>query len=175
MIGAGARTFLLGLSVATTAVVIAAGIETAMSPAIPVSSFPELPKEVASDLRSRGCSIAREYVIKNHVNVLRDDFTGESREDWAVLCVSGGQAQVIAYRNGGLATMLSAAPFSVPKSYEDASSIRVVDGAYVAAHNRSSPISRQMGNRRCIEDIVGSGSAIYCFVEGNWQKYAGAD
>jgi hypothetical protein len=174
--GSGARRFVLGLSVAIGAVILATAVQIITSPRLPIFLFPELPPTVTADLRSRGCGIAREYTIRNHKNVLRGDFTGDDQEDWAVLCIAGQQTYFLVYTTGRApAAVLSTTPFTVPQSAEDGRSIRIVDRAYVADHNRSSDLQNLRKDARCVEDAIGMGSSIYCSVDGQWIMYAGAD
>ncbi|MDQ1474113.1 MAG: hypothetical protein QOJ99_5593 [Bryobacterales bacterium] len=175
-LSAGARPLVLGLSVSIGIVIVAAAGQIATSPALPIFLFPELPSGVAADLRSRGCGIAREYTMRNHKNVLRGDFTGDHYEDWAVLCIAGQQAYVLVYARGRApAAVLSTAPLTIPQSAEAGNSIRIVDRTYVADHNRSADLQSLRKDAHCVEDAIGMGSSIYCSVDSQWIRYAGAD
>jgi hypothetical protein len=166
----------LGFCFSIGAAILAAAVHITTSPALPIFLFPELPSTVAAELRSRGCGIAREYTIRNHKNVLRGDFTGDYQEDWAVLCIAGQQAYVLVYGAGRApAAVLSRSPFTIPQSAEAGNSIRIVDRAYVADHNRSTDLQSLRKDASCVEDAVGMGSSIYCSVRGQWIRYAGAD
>jgi hypothetical protein len=56
---------------------------------------------------------------------------------------------------------------------EGARGIRLADRDYVAKHNpgmRSGDLPKV-----CVEDGVGMGSSIYCYMGGSWALLAGAD
>ena len=51
--------------------------------------------------------------------------------------------------------------------------IRSVSWEYVARHNPGLKVSAEP--KACVEDSMGMGSSIYCYLKGRWQKLAGAD
>ena len=46
---------------------------------------------------------------------------------------------------------------------------------YVLDHNPDVPAREFRNDLRCLEDSVGIGSALYCFVRGKWTTFQGAD
>lgn len=55
---------------------------------LPVSSFPDLPAAVATELRRRGCMIPQSFEAKQPENVINGAFGAAGSSDWAALCSS---------------------------------------------------------------------------------------
>ena len=53
---------------------------------LPVSSFPDLPSEIAERLNERGCMIPQTYEAHRPENVIRASLQRAGSSDWAVLC-----------------------------------------------------------------------------------------
>ena len=139
-----------------------------LRPGIPVSHFSQLPDAVASDLDSRGCNIVRGN------NVISGDFAGNGERDWAVLCQQDNQASLLIYLAGtSKPAVFGTGGYGLVDDPESARGIRVAGWDYVVRHN---PGVRAAGApTACIEDGVGMGSVIYCFLDGAWAPLAGAD
>ncbi len=55
---------------------------------LPVSSFPDLPAAVATELNRRGCMIPQSFEAKQPENVIHGAFRAAGSSDWAALCSS---------------------------------------------------------------------------------------
>jgi hypothetical protein len=53
---------------------------------LPVSSFPQLPTEVAMQLERLGCMVPQTYEAREPENVIDGSFEKKGSNDWAVLC-----------------------------------------------------------------------------------------
>src|ERR1700733_9184795 len=52
----------------------------------PPSAFAELPTRIKRELERRGCTIPQVSADQKPQNVIKGEFTGKGRTDWAVLC-----------------------------------------------------------------------------------------
>ena len=57
---------------------------------LPVSSFPDLPPQLAALLNRRGCLIPQTYQAYGPENVIRASLERAGSSDWAVLCSAQG-------------------------------------------------------------------------------------
>ena len=64
---------------------------------LPVSSFPELPREVAAQLTERGCMIPQSFQAHRPENVVHASLERAGSSDWAILCSSGGTVQLMVF------------------------------------------------------------------------------
>jgi hypothetical protein len=79
---------------------------------LPVSSFPELPVELAALLNRRGCLIPQTYQAHHPENVIHASLERPGSSDWAVLCSAQGTVSLLVYFSSAPAKLLvlSAAP-----------------------------------------------------------------
>ena len=163
------RPWLFTLPSAVLLLVIAYYLPPLLRAGDPVYQHRELPAAVASDLRARGCNI-----VAGH-GVVSGNFTGSAARDWAVLCQIGDQASLLIYTAGReKATVLNTHPGGLdPKQPEAVRTIRGVDWNYVARHNPELRLSRKP--KACVEDALGMGSVLYCYLDGKWVDLMGAD
>jgi hypothetical protein len=163
-----ARSLIVAIAVGATLLVGILYIPSLLRPGIPVGQFRELPDAVASDLKQRGC------IIAGRKSVISEDFAGRGQRDWAVLCQRGNQASVLIYNAGsGTPAVLGTHGAGLVDNPEGARGLRLVRWDYVVRHNpgiRSVDVPSV-----CIEDGVGMGSSIYCYLNGAWVVLAGAD
>lgn len=139
-----------------------------LRPGIPVSHFRQLPGAVATDLNHRGCNIVRGN------NVISEDFDGTGQRGWAALCQQDNQASLLVYLAGSSKpAVFGTHGAGLVGDPESARGIRVADWDYVARHNPG--IRPAAAPKACIEDGVGMGSSIYCYLNGEWVRLAGAD
>jgi hypothetical protein len=161
------RVLLFAIVAAGVSLVGFVYIPPLLRPGVPVSRFRQLPSTVASDLSRRGCNIVRG-------NVISEDFAGTGQRDWAVLCEQGGQASLLIYLAGsGAPSVFSTHGAGLVDDPESTRGIRVARWDYVRRHNPG--IRPATAPRACIEDGVGMGSSIYCYLNGAWLVLAGAD
>ncbi len=71
---------------------------------LPVSSFPELPAPVATELNRRGCLIPQTYEAHHPENVVQARLEQASSVDWAVLCSAHGTVQLLVFLSSADAT-----------------------------------------------------------------------
>jgi hypothetical protein len=79
---------------------------------LPISSFPDLPDELAALLNRRGCLIPQTYEAHRPENVIHASFERPGSSDWAVLCSAQGTVSLLVYFSSAPASLhvLSAAP-----------------------------------------------------------------
>jgi hypothetical protein len=82
---------------------------------LPVSSFPELPAAVASELNKRGCLIPQTYEAKRPENVIHASLERAGSGDWAVLCSAQGEVSLLVFFGSGFA---SGGPVTLAKKQE---------------------------------------------------------
>ena len=64
---------------------------------LPVTSFPQLPPEIAEHLTQRGCSIPQTYQAHRPENVVRASLEQAGSSDWAVLCAAQGSVSLLVF------------------------------------------------------------------------------
>jgi len=64
---------------------------------LPVSSFPEIPEELAAQLNRRGCLIPQTYQAHRPENVVHASLERAGSSDWAVLCSERGTVSLLVY------------------------------------------------------------------------------
>jgi hypothetical protein len=64
---------------------------------LPVSSFPQLPGSIATELESRGCLIPQTYEAHRPENVIHASLEHAGSSDWAVLCSTGGTVKLMVF------------------------------------------------------------------------------
>lgn len=64
---------------------------------LPVSSFPELPPPVATQLLERSCLIPQTYQAHRPENVVHASLERPGSSDWAVLCSAAGQVHLLVF------------------------------------------------------------------------------
>jgi hypothetical protein len=162
------RVLIFAIAAGATLLVGFVYIPPLLRPGIPVSHFRQLPDTVASDLNRRGCNIVRGN------NVISEDFAGTGQRDWAVLCQQDNQASLLIYLAGSSKpAVFDTHGAGLVGDPESARGIRVADWDYVVRHNPG--IRPAAAPRACIEDGVGMGSLIYCYLNGAWAVLEGAD
>jgi hypothetical protein len=78
---------------------------------LPVSSFPQIPAAVRSQLDQRGCLIPQTYQARGPENVVQASLERRGSEDWAVLCSHHGTVSLLVFFADGAAppTVLASA------------------------------------------------------------------
>ncbi len=64
---------------------------------LPASSFPDLPDAIADVLDQRGCMIPQTYQAHRPENVIHASFEHPGSSDWAVLCSSHGNVELLVF------------------------------------------------------------------------------
>jgi hypothetical protein len=78
---------------------------------LPPTAFPELPKNLATELKHRGCTIPQPYTDRKD-NVIRGEFAKPGQTDWAVLCSTRGSTSLLVFWNGKTTNPLVLAEYS---------------------------------------------------------------
>ena len=66
---------------------------------IPPTAFPELPKNLATELKRRRCTIPQPSTDSKE-NVIRGEFAKPGQTDWAVLCSTQSSTSLLVFWNG---------------------------------------------------------------------------
>jgi hypothetical protein len=92
---------------------------------LPVSSFPDLPVELAVLLNRRGCLIPQTYEAHHPENVIHASLERPGSSDWAVLCSERGTVSLLVYFSSAPASLLvlSAAPETERLQAHDATGV----------------------------------------------------
>jgi hypothetical protein len=64
---------------------------------LPASSFPDLPDTIADVLDQRGCMIPQTYQAHRPENVIHASFDHPGSSDWAVLCSTHGNVELLVF------------------------------------------------------------------------------
>jgi hypothetical protein len=64
---------------------------------LPVSSFPDLPANIAAQLEQRGCMIPQTYQAHRPENVVHASLEHAGSSDWAVLCSVQGTVSLLVF------------------------------------------------------------------------------
>lgn len=70
---------------------------------LPVSSFPQLPAQVARELDGMGCMIPQTYAAHEPENVISGSFEKRGSSDWAALCSVHGVSTLYVFFESNLA------------------------------------------------------------------------
>ncbi|HEX4030637.1 MAG TPA: hypothetical protein VHX20_09765 [Terracidiphilus sp.] len=101
---------------------------------LPVSSFPELPSAVRSELNRRGCLIPQTYEAQGPENVISASLERRGSADWAVLCSAHGTASLLVFfANASAPSVLASAPETERLQADAATGVLGFDWAIGAA------------------------------------------
>jgi len=64
---------------------------------LPVSSFPELPANMAAELERQDCMIPQTYSARRPENVVEASLESAGTKDWAVLCSARGTVRLLVF------------------------------------------------------------------------------
>jgi hypothetical protein len=152
---------------------------------LPPSAFPELPTKIRRELERRGCTIPQVSADKKPQNVIKGEFTGRGRTDWAALCSVNRVSTILVFRNASEREPLELAPQSDPDNLqgvggtasEYSRAISPVGREYILKHYRAyGGIKRPAIDHQGINDaFVGKASVVRYFYAGKWLELTGAD
>jgi hypothetical protein len=77
---------------------------------LPPSAFPELPRNVVTELERRGCTVPQEAFTKKPHNVVKGQFARPGQIDWAVLCCTKGTSTILVFWGGSEKNPAAIAP-----------------------------------------------------------------
>ncbi|MGB6974536.1 MAG: hypothetical protein WBD67_07630 [Terracidiphilus sp.] len=98
---------------------------------LPVSSFPQLPAEIAAELNARGCLIPQTYEAHGPENVIHASLERAGSSDWAVLCSSHDEVTLIVFFGSA-----PAQPFEIASA---------IEGTRLQAHGASNTLGFNWG------------------------------
>jgi len=81
---------------------------------LPISSFPDLPTELAVLLNRRGCLIPQTYEAHHPENVIHASLERPGSSDWAVLCSERGTVSLLVCFSSAPASLLVLSPRRKP-------------------------------------------------------------
>ena len=64
---------------------------------LPISSFPDLPAAVATELNARGCTVPQTFEAHRPENVIHGSLEHAGSADWAVLCSHADQVSLLVF------------------------------------------------------------------------------
>jgi hypothetical protein len=161
-------------------------VEAALQvPRLPPSAFPELPTKIKRELERRGRTIPQVSAGKKPQNVIKGEFTGKGRTDWAVLCSQNHVSTILVFRNASEREALELASQSDVDNLQSGSGAaieysRVVSSAgrdYILKHYRAyGGLKPPAIDHYGINDaFVGKASVVHYFYAGKWLELTGAD
>jgi hypothetical protein len=100
---------------------------------LPVSSFPDLPANIAGLLNQRGCTIPQTYEAHRPENVIHASLAHPGSSDWAVLCSAQGTVSLLVFFNGN-SGQAEATPF-VLSSFPETQRLQVHDPSGILGFN----------------------------------------
>jgi hypothetical protein len=143
---------------------------------LPPTTFSELPKNLVTELKRRGCTVPQTFPPDQRSNVIRGSFAKAGQTDWAVLCSMKGSTSLLVFWNGSAANSVE-----LGKNPDDANRlfdwfIRPVGRKFIVDHYRAyggpkpPPIDHQG-----IESGGDSASVVLYYCRGKWLTLQGAD
>lgn len=141
---------------------------------LPLTAFPELPRNVVRELQRRDCTIPQVAGFNKRQNVIHGEFGKPGQADWAVLCARAGFVELYVFWNGRERDMSRVGRWPLGDPFETA--IAPVSRRYILDHYRAyggpkpPPI-----NHQGVECSSGMASSILYFYKGRWLTLQGAD
>ena len=143
---------------------------------LPPTTFSELPKNLVTELKRRGCTVPQTFPPDQRSNVIRGSFAKAGQTDWAVLCSMKGFTSLLVFWNDSAANSVE-----LGKNPDDANRlfdwfIRPVGRKFIVDHYRAyggpkpPPIDHQG-----IESGGDSASVVLYYCRGKWLTLQGAD
>lgn len=143
---------------------------------LPISSFPDLPDAIAGVLDLRGCMIPQTYQARRPENVIHASFDHPGSSDWAVLCSTHGNVELLVFfaRTPDKPMSLASVPELERLQRHDSSGVLGFDWGIDPAspqrvHEAQSAMEHHppLLDHDALEDTVLSGKSIYHFFTRN--------
>lgn len=150
------------------------------------SAFSQLPKNIVSYLKARGCTIPQIFGETKPHNVIRGEFAKSGQFDWAVLCSRNRVSAILVFWNGSTKSVAEIAQADDRGYLQTISegggagfsrAIDVVDRDYILEHyweyngTKPPPIKHQ----GISDAFVEKASTVRYFYRGRWLELQGAD
>jgi hypothetical protein len=154
---------------------------------LPVSSFPELPANIAGLLNKRGCTVPQTYEAHRPENVVHASLAQAGSSDWAVLCSAQGTVSLLVFFN---AAQVEAMPMVLASSPEiqrlqahDPSGVLGFNWGIDPAtpqqvHEAQSGMKHRPGqvdHDALADSTVEQGTIYHFYAKGNWSLLDTAD
>jgi hypothetical protein len=147
---------------------------------LPVSSFPEIPEELATLLNRRNCLIPQTYEAHRPENVIHASLERAGSSDWALLCSSQGTVSLLVFFSSAPASLLvlsSARETERLQAYDATGSLGFNWGIDPASpeqvHQAQSGLEHRPArvDHDALADSVVDGRTVYHFyLKGAWIK-----
>lgn len=138
-------------------------------------AFPELPKNLVTELERRGCTVPQGSAGRR-VNVIQGEFSKPGQIDWAVLCSKQASTSLLVFWNSNAADPAVLAKFPDNPGRIFDWFIRPVDRTFIMDHYRAyggpkpPPIDHQG-----IESGGDTASTVLYYYQRKWLALQGAD
>jgi hypothetical protein len=148
------------------------------------AAFPELPKNLAADLKNRGCLIPQVPPAKQPRNVIKGEFSKRGQTDWAILCSVGGVSSILVFGNGSTSNPARIAEAKDIDFLQDSGAgfaysreIATVDRAYILRHYQAhgGPKLPPVDHQGINDVFAEKGSVVFYFYREQWLRLTGAD
>jgi hypothetical protein len=149
---------------------------------LPPSAFPELPPGIAALLTARRCGVPQISQSTEKSNLIRGAFFQAGEPGWAVICSTGGQSQILVFRNDRDLDPLLLEEFPDPiclaeewncGSYMTA--LHTADRDFILYHDRGGPEPPPIDHDGIDIAVVEKASLVRYFYKGEWLTLTGAD
>jgi hypothetical protein len=152
---------------------------------LPPSAFLQVPTEIRRELKRRGCTIPQVSSSKELQNVIKGEFIGKGRADWAVLCSLNGISRILIFTNASerepleIASRADAGSLQSGRgtAIEYSRAIEAVDREYILKHRRAydGPEPPAIDHQGISDSFEGKASVVHYFYAGKWLELTGAD
>ncbi len=149
-------------------------------------TFHQLPAAVTSELESRKCLITQIWGDRAPHNVIRGSFTGEKKNEWAVLCSWRGVSSILIFQAATARLVAEIAPAKDENYQQDVDgrgtlgfsrSISAVGGDFILEHYKAygGPEPPPIDHQGINDAFVEKASVVRYFHRGKWLELQGAD
>jgi hypothetical protein len=149
---------------------------------LPVSSFPDLPANIADDLNQRDCLIPQTYAAHHPENVVHASLERAGSSDWAVLCSARGKVSLLVFFGSGSSapTVLLSSPATDRLQTHDATGVLgfnwAIDPASPQAVRQAQrdiePRPPQLDHEALADSVVEHRTVYRIYFKGAWSLVA---
>jgi hypothetical protein len=152
---------------------------------LPPSAFTQVPTEIRRELKRRGCTIPQLSSGKKPQNVIKGEFIGKGRADWAVLCSLNGSSRILIFTNASGREPLEIASQADANTLQSGGSTAIeysraiapLGHEYIFMHYRTygGPEPPAIDHQGISDSFAGKASVVHYFYAGKWLELTGAD
>jgi hypothetical protein len=149
------------------------------------TAFPELPKNVLTQLQRRGCKIPQVPMVDGRQNVIKGEFAKPGQTDWAVLCSIGGVSSILIFWNGSEVNPTEIGKANDVDRLQGWGNYKIVYSRAISAAGEKYMMEHYNAyggekpppiDHLGIDDaFVGKASVVLYFYRGKWLRLTGAD